>query len=910
VSEDSVHELRRLRELHRKMEMDLDVLKERLEVLEQKIEESPVPVAAFVAPPLPRAFPESRPLKPEGLPVKPKVPSVPRSEVAPPQEVPKVPPTTPPPIPMDRVEMQLGRVWLVRAGIVTLLTGLVFLGNMTYQAWIAPLGAPGKLALLFLSAFLLAGVGFWLKRGHEGLKYLGHGLMAGGAALFYYSTYASHFVPALRVVESPLLAAIFLLIVAVGFLGLAGKMGFQSAAIPTILLSYYVASINPQGGAALFSNLLLAAMAVTLVCWKGWLTLSFASLSGAYLSFLHWRWVHGGGSLTIEAAFLISYWVLFTLLVFLARGDFQKGVRATFLTLNNGAFFAIGSWAMVTHFPAQYWLFPLGLGAVLVVLALICARVRPRDELFDGAFLSQGLLLLGVGLATKLSGYQFSITAAVMAGFYLYASTLWQRRVFLVFSLLSAAAGTLMALPDAGTLGKVWPVVVLLLGCLVGRKFMSQGWRSLSVDLLGLAYGLAGIFLLGVSLWLNVSLDRAVPVFALCALGACWLVRFHRLPELSLVLQGWLGVALVGWFFVAQPAWWLTLLLLIVFLAVFHWWTGSQASMFPVALSRLFAAVWVVATTILLQGWLMRVGTSEELWVMPGLGCLMLAYGLWEKTRFFAWASLWFGTLSTILLGEAVLEGQGPINREIWALLLLGLYVVLLVVAQYRAGPFAKAFGVLRRIFTLAVGLLFIALAVFRLVDGWSPVALLLVAVGAFAVAGWRRKPEALLYGTGFFFVVLGALIFAAGDMRLLTSWLFLGEVLALYGALFFARSRFLASPQLPQKAFTTAMGFAVLLFWWQASRLATLHGQAEALTLVWCVTAFLILAVGFLFRDRTTRLMGMGIFVACLVRVYCVDVWQVDKALRYVSFVVLGVVLLAFGWLYGRFADWLKKFL
>lgn len=893
------------------MEADLALLKTRLDALEQKVVPEPEsePVAPVTPPPMPVAF--EKKIEPPVVAPLPQEKSIFEEASVTPKQEPPSPPPVAPPLPMDRVEEQLGRVWLVRAGIVTLLTGLVFLGNMTYHAVIAPLGPGGKLALLFLSALLLGGVGWWLGRAHEGLKYLSRGLLAGGGALFYYSTYASHFVPALRVIESPLLAAVLLSLVALGFLGLAGRLGFQSAAIPTILLSYYVSSINPQGGAALFSNLLLALMALVLVRWRGWVGLSFASLSGTYLSFLHWRWVYGGGSLSVEAAYLAGYWVLFTLLVFLTRGgNFRHGMRAAFLTINNGAFFAIGSWALVKHFPAQYWVFPLAFGALLVLLALGSIRVAPRDKYLDGAFLSQGLLLIGVGLATKMSGYHFAITSAAMAAFYLGASTLWQRRVFLTFSLLSAIAAMLLALPESGSLGKIWPVVFLLLGCVVGRKFLCRGGKPLSVDLLTLAYATLGLALLGISIWQTVEVTQLALILSLTALLGTWLVRFHRLPEIALVLQFWLMVATGAWFFIPDPALWLTLLLIAVNVAVFHWWAGGAAQSFSPILRRFFQIVWVVGTTVLLQGWVAADGGAYELFWVPLLAVVFLGYGLWEKARPFAWASLWFGAQAVFLCVESLFSSAGWRAGEVWCLILLGAYTGLQVVAQRFPSIQGQAFLYLRRAFTFSTALLFVAFANFHLEFGWELVAQTSAAIIVFAIAGWRKKIEVLGYGVVLFLIALGVDILEGSGFTPLPGWIFLGLLPVLYASLFFVRHRLAEATPIPRQAFTVGMILSLLIFWWHASRLAHLHGQGQALTLVWVASAVAVLLIGVLFRDRATRLAGLAIFAACLGRIYCVDVWRVNDFLRYVSFIILGIVLLAFGWLYGRFADWLKKIL
>src|SRR5690606_8016559 len=56
-------------------------------------------------------------------------------------------------------ELRLGRVWLVRFGMVLLVTGLVFLGNHAYQNWIRELSAGVRLAALYAGSLILASAG-------------------------------------------------------------------------------------------------------------------------------------------------------------------------------------------------------------------------------------------------------------------------------------------------------------------------------------------------------------------------------------------------------------------------------------------------------------------------------------------------------------------------------------------------------------------------------------------------------------------------------------------------------------------------------------------------------------------------------------------------------------------------------
>ena len=116
-------------------------------------------------------------------------------------------------------EMRLGTYWLVRVGIVMLLTGLVFFGNYAYQNFIVQLGPGGKVGLLYFASALLLGAGAWWQRGavKESLRNYAQVLFAGGLAAVYFTTYAAHHFPRLRVIESAALDG-GLLLAWVGFM--------------------------------------------------------------------------------------------------------------------------------------------------------------------------------------------------------------------------------------------------------------------------------------------------------------------------------------------------------------------------------------------------------------------------------------------------------------------------------------------------------------------------------------------------------------------------------------------------------------------------------------------------------------------------------------------------------------------
>src|SRR6185369_11290550 len=140
-------------------------------------------------PPLPPLIPARQSVVDEPLPATPApVPVAAAAPKSPIRPLSPIMPIAPPAPERGSFEMRLGTYWLVRIGIVMLLTGLVFLGTYTYKHYIGRLPAGGKLALLYTAGVALLGVGSWLQRRREkeAVRNYGQVLFAGGLATVYF----------------------------------------------------------------------------------------------------------------------------------------------------------------------------------------------------------------------------------------------------------------------------------------------------------------------------------------------------------------------------------------------------------------------------------------------------------------------------------------------------------------------------------------------------------------------------------------------------------------------------------------------------------------------------------------------------------------------------------------------------
>jgi len=116
------------------------------------------------------------------------------------------------------------------------------------------------------------------------------------------------------------------------------------------------------------------------------------------------------------------------------------------------------------------------------------------------------------------------------------------------------------------------------------------------------------------------------------------------------------------------------------------------------------------------------------------------------------------------------------------------------------------------------------------------------------------------------------------------------------------------AQARLAARALAVVLALAYVTF--QVSRLfqgpvldadAITSGEWYAYSAAWLAFGILLLAVGLWRGSRTLRLASAAVMVATVVKVFVSDMADLEGVLRALSFIGLGLVLVAMGWLYQR---------
>lgn len=497
----------------------------------------------------------------------------------PPPPIPHAASPVAPPAPKASFEMRLGTYWLVRIGVVMLLTGLVFLGTYAYKNWIGKLGPGGKVSLLYLASGFLLGLGAWLYRREkkESVKNYAQVLFAGGLAAVYFTTYAAHWLPNLRVITSALADGALLLAWAGFIVWLADRRKSEVLALFAIGLAYYTSFITNVGAFTLCSNLVLTSAAVFFLVRNRWATLSLASLAATYAGFAFWRFHHQAdgaaltsGELWLGNGFLSAYWVLFTAAVFLSRSESLAGAkRAAFASVNNAAFFSLVLLSMMHVDNGNFWLFSLCYGSGQIALAALARRFLSTEPAVKKAFLTQGILLVTVGFIAKFSGLNLALVLAAesvvlrilsdqQGSFILRVGALvagvlavcwgvadvrefdWSSQIvgtavgaLMLFNAWWSRRGGEPAVKERRTEQNFFTVLALLMWAITTWRNTAPGWLALAFAVESALFVVASGRLANKALWFGA--------FPFAALSVAWAVS-HQLPTDATGL--WSGAAI------------------------------------------------------------------------------------------------------------------------------------------------------------------------------------------------------------------------------------------------------------------------------------------------------------------------------------------------------------------------------
>ncbi|MEO6035635.1 MAG: DUF2339 domain-containing protein [Verrucomicrobiota bacterium] len=830
-------------------------------------------------------------------------------------------------------EMRLGTYWLVRVGIVLLLTWTVFFARYAYQNYFGHLGPLGKVLLMYGASGLLLGAGTFLQRKQpkESLRNYGQVLFAGGLALVYFTTYAAHHVANLRVISNAVLDGALLLGWTAFIVWIADRKKSEVLALFAIGLAYYTSIITTIGLFTLYSNLLLTVAAVFFLLRNRWTRLSFTSLVATYVAFVFWRFYSGEGWLwswrTQEVWkgnwFLAGYWVVFTASTFLSREEAAtKSFRVPFLTLNNSAFFGLVVASMYRVQHGNFWKFSIGFGAVLIGLAWLARRVLAKDAEVKNGYLTQGLLLVTLGIISYFSGLRLALVLAAES---------------VVLFILGSARGNLFLQAGAyvaAALATLWgfsgmvAAPEILTGCAIAglllfnafwarRKFTGTEGKTV-LHPPSVYFVLLALLLGMITTWENCPRESLAPVLAIETLLFTASIYLMRTPELVAFGQSYLIFAQLFWigertYKPIHSPWWNSAILIVATLALSHWWQRQKRVAVSMDVRNLLLGFYALAVTGVLVIWLKPIFTPE-VWV--ALTCLLAValtiYGI--VTRFWLLAATaqivmflsigsffslltsinltWYLALSPIVTLSLI---GGTLGRFAWA--------------ETSAAKTVISFTAIYRWTALLMTLAWVYQYIPPYEQFWV---LMLLGTAIFLLAAWLQNREMFFFSAVLFLAGLGVFLVRSPHREMIFHWPSFLALLVLPALQQLTRRHPEKFPLITPEIHAATIVTGAVLFWIYLSRLVTQTSQGAHffLTASWAGLALVFFVAGLLLKERIYRWSGLAILGCAVARVFLSDVWKLETIYRILSFMALGLVLLVLGFLYNKyqekFKDWI----
>ena len=316
------------------------------------------------------------------------------------------------------MEFAVASNWLLRVGVVILVTGVgFFLKYSIEQGMLPPMGRVA-LSLLAGAGMVVGGTLMLGKKYHL----LGQGLMGGGIATLYFGIFAAVTFYDPRIIDvAPGFALMGLITLAAGVMAVR----YNSVLVAVLgIIGGYATPVMLQTGVVdfvgLFSYTLILGVGIFGISYKkNWHLLSYLSFLGTYGLFFGSMQAYQQEHFWQVMPFLAAFFVLFSTMVFLF--NLVSRTRSTLLELfglvvNAGIFYGV-SYELVREAYDQQWVAAITLGLVVFYVAhiyyFLINRITDRGLLLG--FTGLAAFFLAVTVPLILSDEWITVSWAVQA---------------------------------------------------------------------------------------------------------------------------------------------------------------------------------------------------------------------------------------------------------------------------------------------------------------------------------------------------------------------------------------------------------------------------------------------------------------------------------------------------------------
>ena len=353
-------------------------------------------------------------------------------------KVPLPPPPPPKPQatpvePKKRIsEAQIGKEWFNKIGAVSIIIGVVLFIGYTFQY----LGPLGKISIGYVVSLILIGLGFFFSKKY---KNYANGLLAVGWAIAYFTTFATYYIDASKIIFDANLNLTLLFIVSGALAVFSYYYHSEKFSIMAVCLGAISAITSDVSFVSLLAIIILILYTVALSIIKNWAVLGYCSVVISY--FTYWVALSRQGVFRsydlfqIGSLFLIVYFLVFIVIsFFLKSGKYkQKKYISSLVVINVICFFILFQSQLYTFYPNADGYFSGILGILLLLIASISySAAREKDYIYiiygwlgwgfttlaiplqlagtwiSGAWLVEGAALLIMGLYRNNRRYMYA----------------------------------------------------------------------------------------------------------------------------------------------------------------------------------------------------------------------------------------------------------------------------------------------------------------------------------------------------------------------------------------------------------------------------------------------------------------------------------------------------------------------
>jgi len=274
-------------------------------------------------------------------------------------------------------EAVVGGSWLNKLGVLVLVIGIALLLGYEFTR-VGPLGRVATGIAVSL-AMLIGGLFIERKRAYA---IFARGLIGGGWAALYFTTYAMHAVAAAKVIDNPYLATVLLLAVACGMIWHSLRYKSQTVTGLAYFIAFATLALSESTPFSVLALLPLAASLLYLAYRFEWNQMAVFGLFATYATCASRPDV--GAPLASTEALFATYWLLFETfdLFRLRRSTARWTIESFILPINAFSFLALSIVKWQRSSPEHLYGFFAAGAALYLASALLRARLRPPSS-FD-----------------------------------------------------------------------------------------------------------------------------------------------------------------------------------------------------------------------------------------------------------------------------------------------------------------------------------------------------------------------------------------------------------------------------------------------------------------------------------------------------------------------------------------------